>query len=246
MRIKIEVIGDKNIILPKGYNAYLQAVVYNHLNEKEAKWLHEHGFMHGKRKFKFFVISEVLEKGRYDRAKKVFIYPQSISFIVSSPIDWILEQIAQNIIKSQFVMFGSNRLSVNSISVEKIPPITSDSIKIKTLSPIEVHRTYELENGKQHTDYYTPFDESFQELINTNIQNKWKEFYKEDCPYTLKLMPLFSSNKNERIRFFKGNVIKGWDGFFILNGNPEILRFALSGGIGTKNSMGFGMVEVVE
>ncbi len=245
MRLKIELLRDKEIILPRGYNQFLQAVVYTHLNEKEAKWLHEHGFAYEKRKFRHFVISEIRERGKYSREKRIITYPPRISFFVSSPVDWILEQVAKNILSSEFVMLGRNRLSISSVSVEKTPEINSNSIKVRTLSPIETHSTFNREDGGKQTHYYTPFEGRFSELVNSNLQKKWQTFFNEDCPYDLKLKPLFKGNRNEKIRFFKNTVIKGCDGYFRLEGDPEILKFAVKIGLGSRNSMGFGMVDVV-
>ncbi|KHE90832.1 MAG: hypothetical protein K8F52_04850 [Candidatus Scalindua rubra] len=49
----------------------------------------------------------------------------------------------------------------------------------------------------------------------------------------------------ERIRDFKGTVIKGWTGHFRLEGKPELLQFALDTGLGSRNSAGFGFIEKV-
>lgn len=249
MRIKIELWSDGNISLPRGYNEYLQALIYGHLNDREAKWLHDKGYAFENRRFRLFVISDILEKGKFDNTKKVMNYRRNISFYVSSPVDWILEQIAKNIINSEYVLLGNNRLRVNSVGVMKSPVIENGSVKVKTLSPVEVHSTFEREGGGKQTHYYSPFEKQFEELVNQNIRKKWKAFYKEDCPYMLKIRPLFKGNRNERIRFFGAGrdktVIKGWEGFFRIEGDPQLLAFALDAGIGSRNSQGFGMVEVV-
>ena len=43
MRIKIEFIGEGEIKLPVGFNEYLQALIYTHLDKADANWLHEQG-----------------------------------------------------------------------------------------------------------------------------------------------------------------------------------------------------------
>ena len=53
--------------------------------------------------------------------------------------------------------------------------------------------------------------------------------------------------------FFAGNsgkkenktVIKRWKGRFKVKGHPEFLAFAYDAGLGSRNSQGFGMVNVV-
>ena len=43
---------------------------------------------------------------------------------------------------------------------------------------------------------------------------------------------------------YRGTIIKGWMGRFVLNGNKKLLKLGYDCGIGAKNSQGFGMVEV--
>ncbi|MGR3303251.1 MAG: CRISPR-associated endoribonuclease Cas6 [Candidatus Scalindua sp.] len=49
----------------------------------------------------------------------------------------------------------------------------------------------------------------------------------------------------ERIRSFKGTVIKCWTGHFWLGSEPEFLQFAFAAGLGSRNSGGFGFIEKV-
>lgn len=44
---------------------------------------------------------------------------------------------------------------------------------------------------------------------------------------------------------YKGTVIKGYSGDFILKGNPELIKLAYDTGLGSKNSQGFGCIEVM-
>ena len=45
---------------------------------------------------------------------------------------------------------------------------------------------------------------------------------------------------------YRETVIKGWMGRFVLKGNRKLLKLGYECGIGSKNSQGFGMVEVVD
>lgn len=44
---------------------------------------------------------------------------------------------------------------------------------------------------------------------------------------------------------FKGTVIKGWTGLYELSLPEPLFQIAYDTGLGSKNSQGFGMVEVV-
>ena len=249
MRIKITLTGREKVLLPAGFNEYIQALIYNHIDEDSARWLHNKGFCFEKRSFKLFVFSSILEKGIFNKSTKTFTFPKEINFYISSPVDWILEQIATNIIKSKVVTLGENELQTSSIAIVKRSEIKENSIRINAITPIETHSTFIKPDGKKITHYYTPFEKEFSELIDKNMKKKWTAFYKKDCPYSIKIKPLFKGNRNEKIVYFgtgeRKTLIKGWKGHFRLEGETAFLQFALDAGLGSRNSQGFGMIEVV-
>src|SRR4030042_5331244 len=109
MRIKSQLIANANGMLPTGFGEYLQALVYAHLNSDSGEWLHDDGFRYEKRSFKLFCFSSILEKGKFDKRAQSFELPPIISFLVSSPVAWILEQLAGNLIKSESVRLGPKK-----------------------------------------------------------------------------------------------------------------------------------------
>jgi len=249
MRLKIELISDDNVILPVGFNSNIQALIYNFLDKVDSNWLHESGYKFEKRSFKLFNFSSVLEHGKYLRDKKLFIFPHNVSFYVSSPLEWILEQLAKNSIKSETVRLGNNVMRLNSINVMKPIKFDSDEAIVSAMTPIEVHSTFQKEDGKKLTYYYSPYEEEFTGLINANLRKKWTALFKRECDYDIMIKPLFSGNGNERIVYFgtgkNKTVIKGWKGRFKVKGHPEFLAFAYDAGLGSRNSQGFGMVEIM-
>ncbi|MCP4138030.1 MAG: CRISPR-associated endoribonuclease Cas6 [bacterium] len=249
MRIKIELLSEKPVILPVGFNEYIQAVIYTHLDSLDGNWLHEKGFSFEKRNFKLFAFSSIQERGNFNSADKTLTFRGRVSFYVSSPVEWILKQLAGNIIAAESVFLGKNRLSVSSVVITKQPKISTESIKVRALSPIEVHSTVTRENGKKLTHYYTPFENDFRSLVNENLKKKWKAFHEEEVPGDILITPLYNGNRNEKILYFgtrgKKTLVKGWSGFYRLEGAPGLLEFALDAGLGSRNSQGFGMVEEV-
>ena len=53
------------------------------------------------------------------------------------------------------------------------------------------------------------------------------------------------SKRNEAIVNFKGTWVKGWMGLYELSLPEPFFTLAYNAGLGSKNSQGFGMVEVV-
>ena len=252
MRIKIELTADKkNVILKTGFNALLQALIYNNISDNLAKKLHDEGFLYEKRKFKLFVFSSILERGDFDVARKEFKFPQSISFYISSPVDYILEDMARTFINSNYVILGNNKLFVSSVNVINVMLPESNILKINALTPIEMHSTLKKADGKNFTYYHSPFEERFSVLIRENLLKKWSIYHKEKTEASFVIKPLFKNKNNEKIVYFgtgkNKTLVKGWKGYFnIESNNPKLLRFALDAGLGGRNSQGFGMIEVVK
>ena len=60
MKLKIELFSDKPVVFPRGYNEYLQAMIYNNIDKEQAQWLHDKGYAYEKRSFKLFVFSDII------------------------------------------------------------------------------------------------------------------------------------------------------------------------------------------
>jgi len=247
MRVKFEIVSTDKIELPFSHSPIQQGLIYTFLKKEAAEWLHNQGFEYEKRSFKMFTFSDIIERGFPNHQEKRLTFPNGqISFYVASPVDWILQQSAQNLITSEKIQLGSNDAYVSSVSVLKQEKITTDKIKVKTLSPVTMHSTFEKPDGKKVTHYYSPFEDDFEKLLKTNLQKKWQSLYRENCPYNnFSIKPMFATNRKEKIRYFKGTLIKGWTGMFEIEGDPELLQLALDTGLGDRNSQGYGMVEML-
>ena len=246
MRIKIQLRSNKSIYLPVNYNHHIQGFIYNYMGE-EAGWLHDEGYKYENRNFKLFCFSAILQKARYIKNKGMFKFPKKISFIVTSPKQWILQDFSSKLISKEEVSLWHNRLSIEAISVFKEDEFDLESIKVKAISPIEVHSTFPSQLGKQKTYYYSPFEDEFSTLINQNMKKKWFANYNTECDYDIGIKPLFKDRDKETIINYGPDdeqfVVKGWKGKYRLSGDPKILQFALDAGLGSKNSQGFGCIE---
>ncbi|WP_051129557.1 hypothetical protein [Hippea alviniae] len=59
MRIKFTLESNKSIILPVGFKEIIQWFIYNSVKDE---WLHNVGFTKGKRSFRLFCFSEILQR----------------------------------------------------------------------------------------------------------------------------------------------------------------------------------------
>lgn len=245
MRLLIKLLSPNKIVLNSYYFHIIQALVYDLLDDNFASWLHERGFLYKKRSFKLFSFSNILEKPKLDRVRRVFTFPRQVSFALTSPVDHILEQFAKNSVTKFKLRLGANEVYVDSVEILGENPINETKIRVQTLTPIEVHSTLESFNGKKKTYYYNPREEDFKNLIADNLYRKWSSFYAKDCPYLFNIEPVKMRYLKERIIKYKGFVVKGHTGQFYLKADPKLLGFALQTGLGSKNSQGFGCIKQV-
>lgn len=249
MRLRIEFVSKSNIILPVGYTKYVQALIYNIFSQKVRNFVHEEGYR-SDRKFSLFCFSWILEEAKYFEKMKIFDFGQKISFYISSPVDDLIEDLINGLVKNDKFRIGENEIYLSVVTaIQKIFE-TPESIDIVALTPIEVHRTF-MENGRNKTQYYSPFDKEFKELININIRDKWQAFYNEPLSEEIEITPLFGGEKAEkkykRVVYYgfgdKKYIVEGWKGKYNLKGNPKVLSFVYDAGLGSKNSQGFGFIE---
>jgi len=245
VKIKISLIANDRITLSIGYQYQIQAFIYNLIDKHSADWLHNEGFKFENRRFSLFNFSEILERGKYNPKLKFFSFNEQISFYISSPVNWILEQVAKNAVTKDRLKLGENKIMISSIEVFKHIDIKDFKIRVNALTPIEIHSTLNKADGAKKTYYYSPAEKEFSELINKNLKKKWTSLYQKECEYNIKIYPVNLKYNKEKIRTFKGTVIKGWSGHFYLEGDKELMELAFDTGLGSRNSAGWGMIEVV-
>ncbi len=247
MRVKFTLQSDKNITLKTGYSYQIQSFIYDLLKKTPLKNFHDIGFKYDINNFKLFTFSNVLERGVFDKEKKEFKFRNKVSFIVSSPYDKLLEEVAKSIFNKELMFIGENNLYLSSAEIIKINQIEKNRVRISTVTPIEIHKTFQDLDGEEKTYYFNPIESEFSDRVNENIRKKWMAFNNSDsCPYSISILPVKKEFLKEKIQSFKGIVVKGWQGHFWLDGDPELIYFSLECGLGGRNSAGFGMIDIVE
>ncbi len=245
MRIKISLSLKDYLFLDFQYPLQLRALIYSLLPEDYATYLHDTGFMYEKRKFKLFTFSRLFGQrvSSSNKNGKPLIFKNEVHFYLASPITKILEYVANNSMKRAELRLKNQRLWLKAIEVAT-EPIFSERVKIKMLSPMAIRSTFMTGEGKKKSYYYNPQEEEFSELMRKNLEKKYLLVYKQDIEGRLKITPL-GHGKERIIKGDRGFIIKAWDGFYELQGTPELIQLSYSTGLGEKNSLGLGMwVEV--
>ena len=242
MRVRIHLSSDSLISLSTSYNRAVQGLIYHLLDNDYREFLHDQGYVCNKRHFKLFTFSKLL--GRFKLKGSYIVFERHVNLIVSSPIKTFIENLCNNLLKTQEIEIEINKLRIESIEFLHEPEITNNII-IYTLSPIIVYSTLFTRDNKKKTYYYSPFEEEFSELITKNLIKKYQLLSSQMLEgRTIKIEPI--GRVKEVITSFKGTIIKGWNGRFKISGEKELILTGYRCGLGAKNSAGFGMIEVLK
>jgi len=240
--------APEHLRLPIHYNHLVQAAIYRNLDEALAEWLHEKGYEWRKRRFKLFTFSRLLcHTRKYNPFTKTLEIRGQFTLRVGSPDVDFLESLVLHLVKKGEMKLNGTACRLVAAEVE-MPVEATGPVVVRTLSPIVAYSTLTDAGGKKKTYYYNPWEQEFQEKILENLKRKWQAFHKEVPPSLAGayIRPLKVSKCNEAIVIFKGTVIKGWTGLYELYLPEPYFRLAYDAGLGSKNSQGFGMVEVVK
>ena len=241
MIIKITLIGDKNIVLPKSYNHILQAFFYKNMDPVLSKFLHDIGFLYGKRRFKLFTFSKVIGRiANKNRKKGLIFFEPEITLYFSSPLIDIISSSVKTFLRRESLLLGKNKVSLSSI--ELVKPEVDEEITVRCLSPITVYRTPE---GEKRFRYLNPWQEEFYELVRNNLLKKFEIVYGKSYEGDLEVEPVKVTESHRKKVVYRGTLIEAWEGYYRLRGSREMIRLALEAGLGARNSQGFGMVERV-
>lgn len=242
VRLTLRSPEDKWVILPTDYNYLIQAAIYRSISRDLANFLHERGFLFGRRRFKMFTFSRLEGSCKFDKSNRRFFCKGDLTLQVSSPIDTFIEELVTTLVRRGYIMVGENQLKVTGVAFPKKPVIKSNEVTIRMLSPVTVYSTLLAPDGKKKTYYYSPFESEFSKLVNSNVKKKYFLLKNKSMKSNINIKPL---RVKEVIMTYKGIVIKGWMGSFIVKGAKSLILTAYDTGLGAKNSQGFGMFEVI-
>jgi CRISPR-associated endoribonuclease Cas6 len=240
MRLKISLTSNKsNYLIPYNYNHILSAIIYHKIADLDLA-----AKLHFSRDFKFFTFSQIFTP-QFKRIKQGIISKDGkLEFYISSPNDELIKSLVEGYLENSEVDFKGDKLWVEQIELLKKPDFSDvEVIKMRTLSPVMTRIKREI-NGKLKIWDLEPGDERFYEGIQKNLINKYTSFYGDyDGDRWVRIRPDMNSARRRRINI-KGNYHRCFMMNFKMEADPRLIKFAYDCGLGEKNSMGFGMVEI--
>ena len=247
LRISLEADGGR-LSVPVQYNHLVQGLVYHNLDRVLSKWLHEEGYVLGKRRFKLFTFSRLFGEREMRDAYISFAGP--VHFYLGAVDAQVLGSLAEHLLTKPAVRFGNSRCRVAEVGVEPEPRIDgARPVLVEALAPITAYSTLQTPDGRKKTYYYAPQEAEWGESLVTNLGRKakaagWAADVDEDLRGAW-VRPRKVRSADQKVLNFKGTVIKGWTGLYEVNLPEPYFRLAYDAGFGAKNAQGFGMVGMV-
>lgn len=238
MRLKISLSSKQsNYLIPYNYNHILSAIIYRKISDLDLA-----AKLHFSKDFKFFTFSQIFVPEFKHMNRGIVSRDGKLEFYISSPNDELIKSLVEGHLENSEVDFKGDKLMVEQIELLK-RPVFSESMKMRTMSPVVTKIKREVD-GKLKIWDLGPGDERFYESIQKNLINKYISFYGDfDGDRWVKIRPDMNTAKKRRIEI-KGNYHRGYMMDFEIEADQRLLEFAYDCGLGEKNSMGFGMVEL--
>ncbi|MDR2180110.1 MAG: CRISPR-associated endoribonuclease Cas6 [Synergistaceae bacterium] len=223
-----------------------QALLYKLLPPERAAFLHDEGYRVDGRPMKLFAMSWPLSATRPRTSRETIEYDLPIRLVVSTPIVNTLDGFVSGAFGSEELHIGNT--SVICESIEAVPlTVTSEEVRVRTLSPITCYSQMQRGDGRKYTVYFHPSSPDFSESVHNNLVRKFRALHPEQESQIpegkVEIRPW--GKVWERVAKFdeKSNFpIKGWEGDFLLKGPIPLLQVGLDCGLGAKNSGGWGCV----
>ncbi len=243
---------------PANYNHLLASFIYSVLSDDLREFLHNRGFVLGKRRFKLFVFSRIFGDLSFVRRSGVpFLFLDGEGFFyVSSLWGRFIRDFVEGVLDRGSVRLGEASFDLDFVENVGAPRFSS-SVVIRMLSPMVAQRTYVTPGGIKKTRFYSPWEPAFVELLNMNLFNKYmvavqhKLLPKRNIKRGVKIYPLEVDDIRDKVVFVYGRgtkrkVLEGWTGKYLLRGPKTLIKVGYYAGLLYGNPKGLGMFEVIE
>jgi CRISPR-associated endoribonuclease Cas6 len=238
--------------LPINYQYELSSFVYHTLaraDEQYTWWLHENGFTVDKKQFRLFSFSSFEIPTYKIEADRIIIDSDKIKWYISFLPEKSTEHFIQGLFNNIEFSIGDSKSKVNFrvSSVEMTnTELAYEILNFQTLSPVCITRHDPLQ---KQVIYENPDSEYASEALFLNLKNKYKAYfgheYEGESTFEFKLL----SKPQSKLITIKTNTpeqsrVKGFKFKFSLKADPQLMQIMYHCGLGEKNAMGFGFVEL--
>lgn len=237
MRVRIY-LGLINNKISVHYHSLLQGLIYHSLGySDEITDLHDVGKRIDNRPFKLFTFSEIYAQARYLKNEKKLLFLENGYFDFTSFNQELIIKFIEHLNWNNKILLGENTIDVLGYDLlDNNIKIIDDACVFSTCSPIVCYKT---ENKK--TIYFDPSDIEFTNLLKNNLAKKFYLCYEEEFP-NFEIVNI--KNIKKKIVHFRNTFYNAYHCKIIVNlTDRRLANVIMTTGLGSKNSMGFGMVN---
>ena len=244
MRSKITLRKTTPAPIHYDYQYGIASMLYNRLAHANIRLANE---MHSHQGFKFYTFSNLI-LGDWIPARHGLNFTTA-HLILSSPDPEFIRSFTEGLLQQpefylRSIDKGKPRPNLSIERIEILPKACIGEIcEFKTVSPIYV-KTQRLQDGVlRDVDLY-PKEPKFYENLHVNLVARYREYHGQDVDRDHFEVTSVKNIKAKRIKI-ADNYRRCSLMEFVVQGSPELLEFAYEAGLGEKNAMGFGCLEVV-
>lgn len=249
--------------IPVNYQYPLSAWIYHTIaegNHEFARFLHDTGFTGANKSYKLFTFSQLQfpTRGFKVEGDRMKILAGECRLVISFMVPQIMEHFITGLFKGQAFSLGDtiSRAYLKVAAVEALPtPVFSSFMKMKTISPVVVSLQ---ENGCKTATYIEPTHAEYSRLLADNLINKYAAAvqaglilpHAPDKEADTELIVKVLNTPRSRLILIKAGTpaetrIKGYTFDFEISAPVELIKTAFYAGLGEKNALGMGCLEVM-
>ncbi len=241
LRISLKTLKD-NYLIPYNYNHVLSAIIYRKIADLDLA-----SDLHASKDFKYFTFSQINIPRRKPIKNGIISKDGRFHFYISSPHDYLIQSMVEGYLDDPEIIFRGDKIMVEQVELLKQPNFKKNSpIKMKTMSPLVAR----IKRKDDRIWDLNPGDLRFYNALQQNLIRKYNSFY-TDSNYNgdeyIKIVPEMDSVKRKRISIDKNGIQTHHRAYlmhFEVEADERLVKFAYDTGLGEKNSMGFGMVDI--
>lgn len=237
MRFKLT-FSAKEVLIPYNYNYYIGSFIYSSIQRAD-KNISE--YLHYSKDIKLFTFSDL--KGVIPIRDKGLLIKDKCFFLFSSPRKDISVPFMEGLFQGSSFHIAGVPLNLESVELLKDLEI-NDSISFRAISPICITTKINVEEKLKIWDL-SPTDLKFYKNLERNLIKKYSLYYGKDIENSkvnFDISNILRSTKRKiKNTFHTAHYLE-----FKVYGNPDLIKLGYDAGFGEKNSMGFGMVEVID
>ncbi|MEO0238268.1 MAG: CRISPR-associated endoribonuclease Cas6 [candidate division WOR-3 bacterium] len=242
MKIKIVFKTSQKCFVPLNYQQYLTQFVYENIGEysrEYANFLSKKGYQLKSKTFKMFCFSFLYFEDFIINEDKIIIEEnKKITWYFASPIDKLLHCFIDSILKKRYFSFCNQNFYLLNVDA-----ILNPFIKEKMLVIPESVIVFSKKIKDGYAKYIVDDFNEISRIATNNLQSKFFLLTGKENKNEIKLYPIVEKVKTKLV-IYKDIKIKGIFDNLIIEGDKTLIEVAYHCGLGEKNSMGFGSIQL--